>query len=61
MKKPVCNTCGKEMRVRKNKKLGDHFWGCKSWPSCKDTSPGSKNVELWDKTKGEWKSDDKEA
>ena len=35
--KRVCPECGKELKVRTNKKNGTQFWGCSGWrdePRC---------------------------
>jgi hypothetical protein len=32
-----CSACGNEMVLRRNKKDGSMFWGCKSYPGCRTT------------------------
>ena len=34
---PSCPACGKAMRLRTNRNDGSRFWGCSSYPNCKET------------------------
>jgi len=34
---PVCPRCGKAMVTRTNRRNGESFWGCSSYPECKGT------------------------
>lgn len=38
VKRNECPVCRSNMVIRKNK-LGDKFWGCSSFPKCKNTHP----------------------
>jgi len=33
----ICNKCGSKMVLRKNRKTGEEFYGCNSYPRCKNT------------------------
>ena len=44
IKAPSCPLCGGEMvlrQARKSTHTGDHFWGCKNYPSCRGIVPFS--------------------
>ena len=36
---PSCPNCGLLMVARRNRKTGESFWGCTSFPKCKGTKP----------------------
>ncbi|MBY4597116.1 restriction endonuclease [bacterium BD-1] len=38
---PACPKCGSPMAVRHNRKTGDAFLGCTSFPRCRETAPYS--------------------
>lgn len=37
--KPFCSKCQKEMELKTNSKTGNKFWGCPSYPKCRETKP----------------------
>lgn len=42
----TCPSCGKPMKVRRNKETGHEFLGCSQWPTCTETKPMPEYVAM---------------
>ena len=42
----VCDECGADMVVRKNRDTGEEFLGCQNWPKCDFTTPLPVDVQM---------------